>query len=101
MIPAWNVPGVVATYMTFNPSETAAGYLISKAWDVKEKVTTSFIKANIDSQIGSVPVRGNFGFQVINTDQSSNSRYFDNSAPQAARSSPWWMARLTPTCCPA
>jgi len=88
MIPAWNVPGVVATYMTFNPSETAAGYLISKAWDVKEKVTTSFIKANIDSQIGSVPVRGNFGFQVINTDQSSNSRYFDNSAPAGSQVKP-------------
>jgi TonB-dependent receptor len=80
MIPSWNVPGVVARYMTFNPSETAAGYLISKAWDVTEKITTSFIKANIDSQIGSVPVRGNFGVQVINTDQSSSSRYFDNSA---------------------
>lgn len=79
-IPSWNVPGAVARYMTFDPSETSAGYLIAKAWTVKEKITTAYAKANIDSQVGSIPVRGNVGVQVQNTDQSSQANYFDGSA---------------------
>lgn len=88
IIPAWNVPGVVARYMTFQPSETSAGYLIAKAWQVSEKVTTGFVKANIDTQIGSIALRGNVGVQVVNTDQSSASRYFDNSAPAGSQVKP-------------
>ncbi|TZF86730.1 TonB-dependent receptor [Cognatilysobacter lacus] len=71
-IPSWNVPGVVSRFMTFNPSETAAGYLVAKAWTVNEKITTTYAKANIDTQLGSVPVRGNVGVQVQHTDQSSS-----------------------------
>ncbi|MBL0086715.1 MAG: TonB-dependent receptor [Ideonella sp.] len=79
MIPAWNVPAVVAKYMTFNPSDKA-NYLVGKAWDVNEKITTSFLKANIDSKVGSMSVRGNVGVQVIHTDQSSSANYWDSSA---------------------
>jgi len=79
-IPSWNVPGVVAKYFQpFNPSELNPG-AISRAWDVKEKITTSFVKADIDTQLGSVSLRGNIGVQVQNTDQSSASAYVDNSA---------------------
>ena len=87
-IPSWNVPGAVSRYMTFNPSETSAGYLISKAWTVKEKIITSFAKATIDTKMGSVPVRGNFGLQIQNVDQSSNANYFDNSAPAGSQVKP-------------
>jgi len=80
-IPSWNVPAAVARYMTFQPSDSAAGYLIAKAWQVDEKITTGFLKANIDTQMGSLPLRGNVGLQVQNVDQSSKSRYFDNAAP--------------------
>jgi TonB-dependent receptor len=80
-IPSWDVPGAVARYMTFAPSETSAGYLIAKAWTVKEKIATAYAKATIDSQVGSIPVRGNVGLQVVNTDQSSQANYFDGSAP--------------------
>jgi iron complex outermembrane recepter protein len=79
-IPSWNVPGAVARYMTFNPVENL-NYLIPKAWTVNEKVTTGFLKANLDSQWGGTTVRGNVGLQIVNTDQASNSRYFDNSQP--------------------
>jgi TonB-dependent receptor len=68
LIPAWDVPGAVAAYLTFNP--TVAGQE-SKTWSVKENTTTAFVKANLDSQWGSVPVRGNLGLQVQRTDQSS------------------------------
>ncbi|MDN3921963.1 TonB-dependent receptor [Roseateles violae] len=80
-IPAWNVPGAVGRYMTFNPSETSAGYLIAKAWTVEEKTTTLFAKANIDAQWGGVPVRGNVGLQGVRVEQSSNANYFDGTKP--------------------
>jgi len=86
-IPAWNVPAAVARYMTFTPTDTE-GYLISKAWDVEEKTTTAFAKANIDSTLAGMPLRGNFGVQVVRTEQSSNSRYFDGTAPVASRVKP-------------
>jgi iron complex outermembrane receptor protein len=87
MIPSWNVPGVVAKYMTFAPSDTA-GYLISKAWDVNEKITTSFIKANIEHDLGGVSLRGNVGVQVQHTEQSSQANYFDGTAPAGSQVKP-------------
>jgi iron complex outermembrane receptor protein len=42
-----------------------------KNWDVNEKVTTVFVQANIDTDLGSIPVRGNIGVQAVNVDQSS------------------------------
>ncbi|MBA5608798.1 TonB-dependent receptor [Duganella sp. FT3S] len=77
-IPAWNVPGVVASGMVFHPVDNLS-YLVTKAWDVQEKVTTSFVKANIEADMGDVSVRGNVGVQVQRTNQSSQSRYVDNS----------------------
>ncbi len=79
-IPAWNVPASVAKYMTFNPSETSAAYLISKAWNVYEKTTTAYAMANIDSTWGGVSVRGNAGVQMQHIDQSSTANYWDSSA---------------------
>jgi TonB-dependent receptor len=81
MIPSWNVPGVVAKYMTFNPTDTES-YLISKAWQVKEKITTTYVKGNIDTDVNeNVTLRGNFGLQVQRTDQSSHANYFDGTKP--------------------
>lgn len=79
-IPSWNVPAVVSQFMSFKPTDTE-GYLIAKRWDVNEKITTAFVKANIESEIGSVSVRGNFGVQMQKTDQSSDANYFDGTAP--------------------
>lgn len=84
MIPAWNVPGVVAKYMSFKPVDDL-DYLITKAWDVKEKISTSFVKANIEAELGTVSVRGNVGVQVQRTEQSSQSRYVDKSAAGGAK----------------
>lgn len=78
MIPAWNVPGAVGRYMTFEPTESLS-YLIPKAWQVKEKATTVFLKGNIDATTFGLPMRGNIGVQVINTDQSSQSNYWDGN----------------------
>ncbi|MET3135702.1 iron complex outermembrane receptor protein [Undibacterium sp. GrIS 1.2] len=80
IVPSWNVPGVIAKYfdpITYNLTNNSN--TISRAWDVTEKITTSFVKGNIDSQLGGVSLRGNIGVQVINTDQSSASLYSDPS----------------------
>lgn len=87
MIPAWNVPGAVDRYMVFKPSDTA-NYLVSKAWDVEEKTTTAFAKANVDSRFAGLPVRGNFGLQVVRVEQESKANYFDGTAPAGSQVKP-------------
>lgn len=79
-IPAWNVPAAVDRYMSFNPV-TDLDYLIPKSWTVQEKITTAWLRANINTDIGVVGVRGNIGVQMQHTDQSSQSSYFDGSRP--------------------
>ncbi|MBD8636377.1 TonB-dependent receptor [Stenotrophomonas sp. CFBP 13725] len=79
-IPAWNVPAAVSRYMVFNPV-TDLDYLIPKSWTVQEKITTAWLRANINTDIGVVGVRGNIGVQMQNADQSSQSNYFDRSRP--------------------
>ncbi|MEL4177912.1 TonB-dependent receptor [Roseateles sp. PN1] len=82
-IPAWNVPGAVDKYMTFKPSATAFPYLVAKAWDVNEKITTGYLKGDIDTNWGGISVRGNVGVQVQHTDQSSTAiRLTDGANPK-------------------
>ncbi|WP_203290685.1 TonB-dependent receptor [Maricaulis parjimensis] len=45
--------------------------VVTKAWGVEEQVSTAYLMANVDTQLGSVPVRGNFGVQIVQTEQSS------------------------------
>jgi TonB-dependent receptor len=87
MIPSWDVPGVVARYMAFNPVEDRS-YLISKAWSVNEKITSSFVQANIDHDFGAVSLRGNAGVQVQRTKQSSDANYYDGTAPAGSQVKP-------------
>ena len=88
MIPSWNVPGMVAKHMTFNPVDNQP-WLIPKAWSVSEEISTGYVKGNIDTTWGSIPVRGNIGFQVQRTDQSSASRVWDNSQPAGQEIRPY------------
>ena len=87
-IPSWDVPGAVSRYMTFNPVEDL-DYLIPKAWTVDEEISTGYIRANIDTEWGSVPVRGNIGVQIQHVDQSSSANYFDRSRPVGSRVLPF------------
>ena len=77
-IPAWNVPAAVGRYMVFKPTTTES-YLIPKQWTVDEEIITTFLRANISTHIGSIPVRGNVGIQAQHVDQSSRSNYWDGS----------------------
>jgi iron complex outermembrane receptor protein len=76
-----NVGGTGLDILTFDPKDglwpgatVLRKYnddILSKTWTVEEKVTTAYAKLNIDTEIQKIPVRGNVGLQVVNTDQSS------------------------------
>ena len=53
-------------------ANTNNGDINNKNWEVREQVTTAFVQANIDTDLGSIPVRGNIGVQAVNVDQSSS-----------------------------
>jgi iron complex outermembrane receptor protein len=46
--------------------------IANKNWAVSEKVTTAYVQANIDTDIGDMPLKGNFGFQYVSVDQKSD-----------------------------
>jgi iron complex outermembrane receptor protein len=78
---AWDVPAVMAAY--YKPivygDPTTLTYLIGKWWTVKEKLTTSYIRGDLNHPLtSSVTLKGNVGLQVVNTDQSSNSFFHDS-----------------------
>jgi iron complex outermembrane receptor protein len=56
--------------------------IANKNWSIDETMTTFYAQANIDTDLGSVPLRGNFGFQWVGVDQSSEgfSTFSGNSA---------------------
>jgi iron complex outermembrane recepter protein len=45
--------------------------IINKDWTVKEDITTVFAKADIDTELLGLPLRGNLGLQGVNAKQSS------------------------------
>ncbi|MDQ3268760.1 MAG: TonB-dependent receptor [Pseudomonadota bacterium] len=47
------------------------GDINNKNWEVHEKVVTAYVQANLDFDVGSVPIRGNVGVQAISADQDS------------------------------
>lgn len=68
----------------FTPvSTTLSSFATPQSWTVEEDVLTGWVKFGIDSQIGSIPVSGNAGVQIVYTDQSS-----DGLAVAASTSTP-------------
>ncbi len=49
----------------------------TKSWTVKEEVLSAFVQANIDAEIGGVPVTGNVGLRYVESDQSSQGNAFN------------------------
>ncbi len=47
------------------------GFIPQKQWTVEEDVMIAFLQADIDSTVGNTPVLGNFGVQIVNTDQTA------------------------------
>lgn len=81
---AWDVPGVLGAYyepiVYGTPTTPGFDYLIGKNWNVTEKVTTAFVKSNLNHELSSsVTLRGNVGVQFVETDQSSDAFFKDNA----------------------
>jgi iron complex outermembrane receptor protein len=45
--------------------------IANKNWSISENLSTVYAQFNIDTDIGDMPLRGNFGFQYVSVDQSS------------------------------
>ena len=69
------------SFATFDPS-TAIGSIYdvvskkhpdiyNKDWQVNEKLSTAFLRGDIDRQLFGLPVRGNVGVQLVRTQQDS------------------------------
>jgi iron complex outermembrane receptor protein len=44
----------------------------TNSWAVSEEVTTTYVKANIESELFGFPLTGNVGIQAVNTNQNSD-----------------------------
>lgn len=51
--------------------DQSAGFTRSDSFTVDERVIAGYIQANIDSQLFGLPLTGNIGVRIINTDQQS------------------------------
>lgn len=48
----------------------------TKSWNVEEKITAAFVKADINAEIGDMPLTGNVGVRYVHTKQSSDGSAF-------------------------
>jgi iron complex outermembrane receptor protein len=55
--------------MTFVPNNNLD--YVAVRYDVEEKVSQFYSQGDFDAKLGTVPVRGDIGFRIINVDQSS------------------------------
>ncbi len=46
--------------------------ILNKDWSVTEKVTTGYLRGDIDGKLLGLPVSGNLGLQLVHTNQSSS-----------------------------
>ncbi|MGO8974061.1 MAG: TonB-dependent receptor [Steroidobacteraceae bacterium] len=78
---SWNVPAVLANYFQpIMPSTTANSSLVGKTWQVDEKLTTLYLKGNLNHDLSAdVKLRGNIGLQVVHTEQNSSSDYWNSA----------------------
>jgi iron complex outermembrane recepter protein len=45
--------------------------ILNKDWTVEEKISTAYLKFDIDTDVGGLPLRGNIGGQYIHSEQNS------------------------------
>ena len=62
---------------TYDLSRNPNGDVAIKSWLVEEDVAIAYAQFGIDTEWGNVPVTGNFGAQVVYTDQSSTALAVD------------------------
>lgn len=86
------IPGTGLNTISFNPRDAypssyrldpnVNGDILRKGWSVNEEITTAFVKADLDTQLFGLPLRGNLGVQLVNSDQRSTAPVVDNTSQQ-------------------
>ncbi|TAG48772.1 MAG: TonB-dependent receptor [Betaproteobacteria bacterium] len=71
----WDPRGSVGS--TYQIAAKLVRDIANKDWTVNEKVTTAYAKLDLDRELFGLPVRGNAGIQVVNTDQGSSAYNVD------------------------
>ncbi len=66
---SWDPRGSLGTIYDL-PAKVDQG-ILNKSWSVQEKLTTFFVKGDLDGSVGGIAYRGNVGAQVVGTKQSS------------------------------
>jgi iron complex outermembrane recepter protein len=64
-----------------NADDGSRVYDVTNAWEVNEKLTTVYVKADLDLELGSLPLRGNIGVQAVTADQSAIRGFVAGSIP--------------------
>ena len=80
----YNVLAALGSQMYLVPNQGSNDY--NRNYYVEEKVPVFYAKFDINTAIGSVPVRGNVGVQWVHTNQSSNAILTDPSTGQPSGS---------------
>ncbi len=68
-IAVWDPRGSLGTIYSLRPN--VYGTVINRNWSVKEEVTTTYAKFDLDGEVFGRGVTGNVGAQIVNTDQRS------------------------------
>ena len=66
---AYDTRGVVSAFYDLIPN--LCRDCAAKNWTVEEDIVQAFVQFNIDAELGSIPVRGNLGFQNIDVSQEA------------------------------
>jgi iron complex outermembrane receptor protein len=55
-----------------NPDDFEVPQAFIDSFEITEKTIAGYVQVNLDGNLGAMPVRGNFGVRVVETDQTSN-----------------------------
>ena len=75
---SWDPRGSLGTI--YDLARKVDSDILNKDWSVKEKVTTSFVKGDLDGTLFGMAYRGNVGAQVVQTKQNSTGFNVDRAA---------------------
>ncbi len=69
VVASWDPRGSLGTI--YDLAKKVDADILNKDWSVSEKVTTTYVKGDLDGTLFGMPYRGNVGAQMVSTDQSS------------------------------
>ncbi|GGE76730.1 TonB-dependent receptor [Massilia psychrophila] len=64
---------------SYNLIQNINGDILLKGWNVTEKVSTAFVKGDLDTKVAGFDLRGNIGVQMVRTDQQSTAPSVDDT----------------------